>query len=91
MRFFKVLPTRGFQHKPRFFNERKERIRILEEAHEQNELPYENAERYRERMRANWESKRKVKLNDSKGYITRMLVAFAILAALVVFANNFFS
>ena len=52
MGLFERRQPRGFQHQPRFHDERKDRLRILERNEGVDEIPFQNKDKYRDRLRA---------------------------------------
>ena len=69
MGLFERRQPRGFQHQPRFHDERKDK--------------------YRDRLRENWDLRRKRSAGASEGYGKRLLFSFLFLVALVVVAVKF--
>ena len=66
----------GFQHQPRFHDERQERLRILERNENIDEIPFQNKEKYRDRLRENWDLRRKRSAGASEGFAKRILISF---------------
>jgi len=89
MAFFARNTPRGFQHKPRFHNEREERIRILERPEGVDEIPFDNKEKYRQRLRDNWDLRRAQSAGKSDGYAKRLLYSLLFLIALVIIAAKY--
>ena len=90
MGFFVSNTPRGFQHKPRFHDQRKERLRILERPEGVDEIPFDNKEKYRERLRENWELRRTQSSGKSDGYAKRLLYSLLFLIALVLIAAKYY-
>lgn len=86
MGFFGHRQPRQFNHKPRYHDERKDRLRILERAEGVDEIPFQNKEKYRDRLRENWDLRRSQSAGKSDGFLQRILISFAILAAIMVAA-----
>ncbi|MEY2962921.1 MAG: hypothetical protein RL754_182 [Bacteroidota bacterium] len=91
MGLFERRQPRGFQHKPRFHDERKERLRILERPETADEIPFQNREKYRDRIRENWDLRRKRSAGASEGYGKRLFFSFLFLLALVAIAVKLFA
>ena len=86
MGFFERRQPRGFQHQPRFHDERQERLRILERNESVDEIPFQNKEKYRDRLRENWDLRRKRSAGASVGFVKRILISFIALAILTAIA-----
>lgn len=77
---FKQRKTRGFNLQGRYYNEDKERRdNVLRKKDEK--IPFEDKEKYRERLRQNWEYRRTTKAGKNFGM--RIIVIFGILVALL--------
>ncbi len=77
---FKQRKTRGFNLKSRYYDEDKERRdNVLRTKNEK--IPFEDKEKYRERLRQNWEYRRST--SSSKNYGMRLVIIFGVLVALV--------
>jgi hypothetical protein len=74
MGFFARNQPRGFQHKSRFHDERKERLKLLERPEGEDEIPFDNKEKYRQRIRDNWDLRRAQSAGKSDGYAKRLIV-----------------
>ena len=86
MGFFERRQPRGFQHHSRFHDERKERLRILERNDTVDEIPFQDKNKYRDRLRENWDLRRKRSAGASEGFAKRILISFLALAVLTVLA-----
>ena len=86
MGFFERRQPRGFQHQPRFHDEHQERLRILERNESVDEIPFQNKEKYRDRLRENWDLRRKRSAGASVGFVKRILISFVALAVLTAVA-----
>ncbi len=82
MGFFARRQPRQFNPKPRYYNERTERLRILERPESVDEIPFQNKEKYRQRLRENWDLRRSQSAGKSDGYLKRIGLSLAILAAI---------
>lgn len=89
MGFFVRNKPRGFQHQARFHNEREERIRMLERPEGEGEIPFGDKDKYRQRLRDNWDLRRAQSAGKSDGYAKRLLYSLLILVALVIIAAKF--
>ena len=89
MGFFARNQPRGFQHKARFHDERKERIKLLERPEGEDEIPFDNKEKYRQRIRDNWDLRRAQIAGKSDGYAKRLLYSLLFLILVVFFAAKF--
>ncbi|MDG1656666.1 MAG: hypothetical protein P8H60_05855 [Schleiferiaceae bacterium] len=89
MGLFERRQPRGFQHQPRFHDERKDRLRILERKEGIDEIPFQNKDKYRDRLRENWDLRRKRSAGASEDYGKRLLVSFLFLVVLVIVAVKF--
>ena len=89
MGFFARNQPRGFQHKARFHDERKERIKLLERPEGEDEIPFDNKEKYRQRIRDNWDLRRAQRAGKSDGYAKRLLYSLLFLILVVFFAAKF--
>ena len=90
MGFFARRAPRGFQLKPRFHDERSERLRILKREEGVDEIPFQNREKYRERLRENWDLRRAQSAGKSDGFSKRLLLSLLFLVALVALALKLF-
>jgi hypothetical protein len=86
MGFFERRKPRGFQHQPRFHDERQERLRILQRNERIDEIPFKNKEKYRDRIRENWDLRRKRSAGASEGFVRRLVISFLALTVLLVLA-----
>jgi hypothetical protein len=91
MGFFERRTPRGFQHHSRFHDERKERLRILERNESVDEIPFNNNDKYRERLRENWDLRRKRSAGMSEGFLKRFLISVVVLIAIFVLAGIYLS
>jgi len=73
---FKTRKPRGFNLKGRFYDEDKERRDNLLRKNE-DEIPFGDSDKYRERLRKNWEYRRTT--NTPANYNTRLIVILSIL------------
>lgn len=89
MGFFVTNKPRGFQHKPRFHDERKERLKILERPESVDEIPFDNKEKYRQRLRDNWDLRRSQSAGKSEGYLKRLLISFLFLVIVIALAFKY--
>jgi len=64
-------------------------LRILERNEGVDEIPFQNKDKYRDRLRENWDLRRKRSAGASEGYGKRLLFSFLFLVALVVVAVKF--
>jgi hypothetical protein len=77
---FKQRKPRGFDLKGRYFDENKaRRDNILRKKDEV--IPFDDKEKYRERLRQNWEHRRAT--GTSKNFGMRIIIIFGILVALL--------
>lgn len=77
---FKQRKPRGFDLKGRYFDENKaRRDNILRKKDEV--IPFNDKEKYRERLRQNWETRRAT--GTSKNFGMRIIVIFGVLVALL--------
>lgn len=90
MGFFNRREPRGFQLQPRYHDERKDRLRILERPEGVDEIPFQNKEKYRDRIRENWDLRRKRSAGASDGYTKRLLISIGFLIALILVAVKVF-
>ena len=84
MGLFERRKPRGFQHQPRFHDERQERLRILERNESIDKIPFQNKEKYRDRIRENWDLRRKRSAGASEGFVRRLVISFFAFTALAV-------
>ena len=89
MGLFERRQPRGFQHQPRYHAERKDRLRILERNEGVDEIPFQNKDKYRDRLRENWDLRRNRSAGASEGYGQRLLLSFPLLVVLVIVAVKF--
>lgn len=84
IRFMKVNRHRKFNFKPRFYDERKERIEKLKEAYSDNSnsTPEERELQLRERIQTNWKANKSYS-NKTRASNLRLII---ILAALILVA-----
>lgn len=81
---FKVTKPRGFDLKPRYYDEDKERVDKLKARVKNDSPPIGNREAYREHLHENWQRRRLT--NSRKSFSTlRILLIFAALLALVYY------
>ena len=90
MGFFARNQPRGFQHQARFHDERKERLKLLERPEGEDEIPFDNKEKYRQRLRDNWDLRRAQSAGKSDGYAKRLLYSLAFLLLLLFLPLNSF-
>ena len=77
---FKTRKPKGFNLKGRYFNEdRDRRDNILRKKDEK--IPFDDKEKYRERLRQNWEYRRTT--SGKSNYGIRLIVIVAILVLLL--------
>ena len=79
-KMFKQTKPRGFDLKGRYFDENKDRRDMLLRK-KPEDIPFDDKEKYRERLRQNWESRRTTGTKSNFGM--RLIVIFGILAALL--------
>jgi len=77
---FKQRKPRGFELKGRYYDENKERRDMLLRKKDEN-IPFDDKEKYRERLRTNWEYRRTT--GKASNFGLRIIVIFGILAALL--------
>ena len=77
---FKQRKPRGFGLKGRYYDEDKERRNNLLRKKDEK-IPFEDKEKYRERLRQNWEYRRST--GASKSFGTRILIILLILIGLL--------
>lgn len=82
MGFFARRQPRQFNPKPRYYDERKDRLRIIERPEGVDEIPFENKEKYRQRLRENWDLRRSQSAGKSDGFLKRIGLSLLILAAI---------
>jgi type IV secretory pathway component VirB8 len=51
-----------------------------------DEIPFQDKNKYRDRLRENWDLRRKRSAGASEGFIKRILISFIALAVLAVIA-----
>jgi hypothetical protein len=79
--FFRVRKPRGFNYKPRFYDERKERLQKLQSGHLDQE--YER----RERLRQAWKSKRTAQPLSGKT-LWRLIVGALVVWAFIQYVSG---
>jgi hypothetical protein len=77
---FKQRKPRGFGLKGRYYDEDKERRDNLLRRNE-DEIPFGDKEKYRERLRKNWEYRRIT--STSKNFGGRLIIILAVLVILI--------
>jgi len=77
---FKQRKPRGFDLKGRYYDEAKERRDNLLRKKDEK-IPFDDKEKYRERLRQNWEARRTTGASSNFGM--RLLIIIAILVGLV--------
>lgn len=77
---FKQRKPRGFDLKGRYYDEAKERRDNLLRAKDEK-IPFDDKEKYRERLRQNWDARRTTGASSNFGM--RLLIIIAILVGLV--------
>lgn len=73
--FFKQNTHRGFEFKPRYYDERKERLEELKKKYEGNRVPV-SSDKFREKINAKWRAERSRGRNASN---LRLVVITGIL------------
>jgi hypothetical protein len=61
----------------------------LERPEGEDEIPFDNKEKYRQRLRDNWDLRRAQSAGKSDGYTKRLLYSLAFLLLLLFFAAKF--
>ena len=84
---FKQRKPRGFELKGRYYDENKERREMLLRTKDEK-IPFDDKEKYRERLRQNWEYRRTTGTKSNFGM--RIIIIFGILAALLYALFYFF-